>query len=116
MIHISVIKSADGLLSSCKAEGHAGFDKKGHDIVSAAVSGLMRTALRTLSEADGIIVLDYTEKEGFGFEVACDESEDMALSRAFLDGVGAFLLKGLRSVADEYPEHCRFEVLTDNLF
>jgi uncharacterized protein YsxB (DUF464 family) len=112
MIEIAAIVSPQGLLRSCKASGHAGWGKAGRDIVCAAVSVLMRTGLEALQSRSGIKVEGYAEKGECWIEVSCD-SDEGDKSRDFLMGVGTFLLKGLQSVADEYPRYCRMNILEE---
>ncbi|MCL2127433.1 MAG: ribosomal-processing cysteine protease Prp, partial [Treponema sp.] len=56
MIEIEAVLDENGVLKTCKATGHAGAGRKGADIVCAAVSVLMRTAVRALSGKKGVTV------------------------------------------------------------
>jgi len=98
----------DGTLRACKARGHAGVGKTGTDIVCAAVSVLMRTAYGTLSNRNGISV-KYGAPEPGNFWLEVDYNAD---GKDFLFAAGAFLIEGLRSVAQEFPRNCRLSIST----
>ena len=103
MITITVVLDESGLLKSCKIQGHAGAEKKGKDIVCAAVSVLARTALAALSGREGIKVQGKAPRRGeFSLETEALNAE----ARIFLDAAGSFLIEGLNSVAGEYPQYC----------
>ncbi len=108
MIEIEAVVDKDGVLRACKAEGHAGFGKTGTDIVCAAVTVLMRTALNVLSGRKGITVSGGAPGRGqMRLEVDYD-----AEGKDFLFSAGVFLLEGLSSVAGEFPENCRINIRT----
>ena len=102
MITIDVVVDEAGLLDSCRVEGHAGVGPRGGDVVCAAVSILVRTALRTLSGQEGVSVRGSAPERGvLWMEADCVES-----GASFLAATTAFLAEGLRSVAEDYPDHC----------
>ena len=106
MIKIEAILDPDGVIRSCKAEGHANAGKTGSDIVCAAVSVLIRTAINVLSNREGVAVYGGAPKTG----VAWLEADYEAKGKDFLFACGVFLLEGLRSVAEEYPKNCRLTI------
>jgi uncharacterized protein YsxB (DUF464 family) len=106
LIDIEAVLDEDGVLNSCRASGHAGAGKKGADIVCAAVSVLLRTAVRALSGRKGITVRYEAPEPGFLFL----EAEHTAEGRDFLLSAGVFLVEGLKSVAEEYPNNCRMSI------
>jgi len=93
----------DGILRACKALGHAGAGKAGTDIVCAAVSVLMRTALSTLSNRRGITIRGGAPEKGQMWL----EADYEAAGKDFLFAAGAFLIEGLKSVAQEFPKNCK---------
>jgi uncharacterized protein YsxB (DUF464 family) len=95
-----------GLLKSCRVSGHAGAGKRGRDLVCAAVSVLARTALKTLSGREGVMVRGGAPERGL-FWIETDFSGG---GGDFLAGAGAFLLEGLASVAEEYPDFCEMTI------
>ena len=106
MINIEALLEEDGTLISCKAEGHAGAGKKGADIVCASISVLMNTAYAVLSDRKGITVSGGAPETGqMRLEVKYE-----AEGKEFLFAAGVFLINGLASVADEYPENCKITI------
>jgi len=106
VIKIEAVLGEGGILRSCRASGHAGAGRAGSDVVCAAVSVLMRAAVRALSEREGISLRCGAPEPGFLFL----EADFAAGGREFLFAAGVFLLEGLASVAEEYPEHCSLSI------
>jgi len=106
MINIDVIVDETGVLRSCKVTGHARAGKTGADIVCAAVSVLMRTGIRILAGRKGISVSSGAPKTGHWWL----EIEYTAEGRDFLSAAGDFLITGLHSVAEDFPDNCRLKV------
>ena len=107
MIKIEAILDKDGVLRACKAEGHAGAGKTGTDIVCAAVSVLLRTALITLSNRKGVVVRGGAPKSG-QLWLEADYDTD---GKDFLFACGVFLLDGLGSIEQEYPKNCSLNII-----
>jgi uncharacterized protein YsxB (DUF464 family) len=106
VIEIEAVLEQDGTLRACKATGHAGAGKTGSDVVCAAVSVLMRTACGTLSGRKGITIrYDAPEKGALWLETDYD-----ADGKDFLFAAGAFLIEGLKSLAQEFPQNCRMNI------
>lgn len=91
----------DEELGMIRAEGHAGYGKKGQDIICAAVSAVMdlmaRAAMhkrdaRVETEEDGAMAV-----WGFGFRYSC------VLSAA---------REELEAIAEKYPDNVRVEVMS----
>jgi uncharacterized protein YsxB (DUF464 family) len=95
-----------GLLKSCRVKGHAGAGKRGGDIVCAAVSILTRTIVRILSGRKDINIRgDIPEQGNFYLE-----AEYSTEGREFLAATGAFLIEGLLSVSEEFPDNCKINI------
>ena len=110
MIEIEAVLDNDGVLRACKAEGHARAGKTGSDIVCAAVSVLMRTAFSTLSGREGIIVRGGAPEKGQMWLESGLEASDDGKGKDFLFAAGVFLLEGLKSIAQEYPNNCKITI------
>jgi uncharacterized protein YsxB (DUF464 family) len=109
MVRIEVVVDEEGLLVSCGVSGHAGAGPRGSDVVCAAVSVLVRAAVRTLSGREGVRVRgDAPERGAFWLETDCSVA-----GREYLSATGGFLLEGLRSVAESYPEYCIMSIHTE---
>ena len=106
MIEIEAVLDKEGVLRACNASGHAGAGKTGGDIVCAAVSVLLRTALSVLSGRKGIKVSGGAPEKG-RLWLETDYEEE---GKDFLFACGEFLMDGLKSVAQEYPGNCRLAI------
>ena len=106
MINIEAVVEDDGTLRACKASGHSGAAKAGNDIVCAAVSVLIRTAFKTLSDRKGITLNGGAPERGQIWLEVDYEAE----GKEFLSAVGVFLLEGLSSVMQEYPQNCKLTI------
>ncbi|MDR2111227.1 MAG: ribosomal-processing cysteine protease Prp [Spirochaetaceae bacterium] len=109
MIEIDAVLDEGGLLRSCGVKGHARAGTRGNDIVCAAVSVLARTALRALSEKEGIMVRGTAPERGI-FRM---ETEAAGEGRNFLASAGAFLIEGFKLVSEEYPGYCKLRIHTE---
>ncbi|MCL2184717.1 MAG: ribosomal-processing cysteine protease Prp [Treponema sp.] len=108
MIEIEAVLEPDGTLRSCKVSGHAKAGKKGGDIVCSAVTVLMRTALRVLSNRKGIKLSGGAPERG---QMQLEADYD-AEGKDFLFAAGVFLIDGLSSVAEEFPQNCKLNIVT----
>ena len=106
MVKIDAVLDKNGILRSCSASGHCGAGKTGTDIVCAAVTVLLRTALSVLSDRKGVNIKGSAPKPG---ELWL-ETDYEAEGREFLFAAGAFLIDGLKSIAQEYPENCELNI------
>ena len=110
MIEIEAVLDNDGVLKACKAAGHAGAGKEGSDIVCAAVSVLMRTAFCILSDREGITMRGGAPEKGQMWLETGYNAADNGKGKDFLFTAGVFLLEGLKSVAQEYPNNCKITI------
>jgi len=110
MIQIDMVLDAAGLLRSCRASGHAGAGKRGSDTVCAAVSVLTRTIIRVLTGRKDLTIRGVIPEQG-DFFVEVDHTPE---GREFLAGAGAFLIEGLLSVAEEFPDYCNVTIKRRN--
>jgi len=110
VVEVEAVLDSDGVLKACRASGHAGAGKTGTDIVCAAVSVLLRTALGTLSGRKGIVVEGGAPEKGQLWLKAGYEAQ----GREFLFAVGEFLVSGISSVAQEYPKNCKLVIRTED--
>ncbi|MDE5899607.1 MAG: ribosomal-processing cysteine protease Prp [Treponemataceae bacterium] len=104
MISVRLVREADGAFVSCTADGHSGYAEPGSDIVCSAVSVLIRTAARVLSEMEGVELGSNTGGRGHAdFFV---KTAGCALeAKRCLVFAGRFLAAGLDSIAKEFPKH-----------
>jgi hypothetical protein len=64
MIKVHIVRNKAGLIKKIEIKGHAGYAKKGSDIVCAAASVTAYTAAGALGDLAGIENC-YTEKDGY---------------------------------------------------
>ena len=100
MVSVVVGFFPDGCLRTLNMEGHAGSGEKGNDILCAALTILVRTALHTFANEDRLSVESRAEREG---EAALAIRSCATGSRDWLKGITDYLLTGLHDLAAEYP-------------
>jgi len=110
VVEIEAVLDSGGILKSCRASGHSGAGKTGADIVCAAVTVLLRTALSVLSNREGISIKGSAPIPG---ELRL-EADYKAEGKDFLFATGVFLIDGLKSVAQEYPKNCKLVIRTED--
>ena len=112
MTQVVLTCSADGCLKEVSARGHAGFGAKGRDIVCAAESFLLRTAMAVLESATGGLVLakDASRRGELFFRVV--ERGNVSADR--LRCVADFIRDGMQSLSEEYPECVCFRELGES--
>jgi uncharacterized protein YsxB (DUF464 family) len=103
LIETKLVLDEAGLLKVCTMKGH------GSDVVCAAVSVLIRTALRVLADKPGIIIRGAAPERG----ALWMEADYTPEGRDFLSAAGFFLTEGLKSVAEDYPGHCKMNIYTE---
>jgi uncharacterized protein YsxB (DUF464 family) len=88
--------------------GHAGYGKKGEDIVCSAVSSLFYTLGEALIESTSMLYEEPIVKdvEGSGY-IVCHPKEEYEgnITRSYWT-----ILVGMKLIADSYPENVRFTV------
>lgn len=104
MVRVHLTCSKDGSFRSCCGQGHAGYAPAGSDIVCAAATILLRTALQVLSEECGASVLVDTPGPGildFSVQGGIDDKSRLIYASDFLRA-------GFVSLQNEFPEHVAF--------
>jgi uncharacterized protein YsxB (DUF464 family) len=109
LIETKLVLDEAGLLKVCTMKGHGGAGKAGDDVVCAAVSILIRTTLRVLSDKPGITIRGAAPERG----ALWMEADYTPEGRDFLSIAGFFLTEGLKSVAEDYPRHCNMNIYTE---
>ena len=108
MTQILLVCSQDGAFKRVTASGHAGFAKKGKDIVCAAETSLLRTAMQVLEQTEGVLVKSDASERGF-----LSFSAEASGSRERLVCVADFIRTGIKSISCEFPELVKLEELTE---
>lgn len=93
---------------ACRAEGHALFDKKGQDIVCAAATALIRTAMQTLQDRPAIVFEGGAPVRGeTGWTARAAAGSQRALTE--INFAADFLEQGFRTLSREFPQNITFE-------
>ncbi len=103
MVKILLVRG-DGSLS-LKADGHALFDRKGKDIVCAAVTVLARTAALTFEGRPGV---DFNGDAPVRGEVAFTVRAS-GPAKAEVNFAADFLSRGFESLAREFPQNVEYD-------
>ena len=110
MTSVLIERGKNGMLLSCRAEGHAGYAGRGFDIVCSAVTVLIRTTMEVVSGLPGIrLDSDISRRGNLSFTVNADQLDDIILAKLVL--AGDFLETGLGSVSREYPEYLELKTV-----
>jgi len=99
MIKVVVVFDSKGHVSRFDVTGHAGFDVPGKDIVCAAVSAVVQSAVIGLTEVIGLDI-EYMQKNGNAHCIIPDNIDHYEREKA--DIVLKTMLYGLRSIQTGY--------------
>lgn len=94
----------DGALHSCCGQGHAGYAPSGSDIVCAAATVLLRTALQVLTEEYRSLIMVNAPEPGTLEFLVKDGIDD----KSRLIYAADFLRAGFQSLQNEFPKHIAF--------
>lgn len=112
MIAVSIKKDDQGLINGFRCSGHAGYCKKGSDIVCAAVSALVFTSVLALEKLLELPLTVNQDDDG-GIVDCCwvNVSEGYDNKRVYeTDLIIKVMLLGLTEIQQQYPEFLRIEV------
>ena len=113
MIRILLVSNKNDEFLQFESSGHAGMSEKGSDIVCAAVTALLKTA---------VLSLKYAEKCSTGLKVKTDAQSSGNLSAEVIDFsdkdkpglhyLFEFLAIGLAAIETEYPDYVVLQIRT----
>lgn len=101
------VKYKNHQIVSLTSTGHAGFKKRGKDIVCAAISILMYTALEGLSEVAKLdpVIFDSDEKTAYMYiELPSGMTDEQTMKAGVILET---VLIGLQGIANDYPKNMR---------
>ena len=104
MMRVCLICSRDGAVHSCCGKGHAGYAPSGSDIVCAAATVLLRTALQVLTEEYRSLIMVNAPEPGTLEFLVKDGIDD----KSRLIYAADFLRAGFESLQNEFPKHIAF--------
>ncbi|MGI6538896.1 MAG: ribosomal-processing cysteine protease Prp [Caldicoprobacterales bacterium] len=100
MIEVSFRTDPEGLIREFKVSGHAGYDEPGKDIVCAAVSAVVQTAVIGLTDVAGIRIKP-VQRKGLA---ECRLPENLEEEqRKSADIILKTMMAGLQSIKLGYP-------------
>ena len=104
MIKVLLVQNSGFL--GCEAQGHAGFGKKGQDIVCAAATFLLRTVAQALGKTPGVAFKGQAPYEGsLSFEARAEGDSAVA----GLKFAAEMIQEGFQSLSREFPQNVQFE-------
>ena len=93
-----------GAFINCKANGHAGFSQRGSDIVCAAISVLLRTAMQVLSHNENVS-LNFEAPERGSMSFSIEAKTENLETETQLKCIGDFLRTGILALTKEFPKN-----------
>jgi hypothetical protein len=106
MIRAVVNRASSGDIIGFEVSGHSGYAEAGKDIVCAAVSAIVQTAILGLTDVVGIEVV-YDQRPG---EVRCSVPEGLSQGlREKANIVLETMLCGLKSIQEGYGTYIKVE-------
>ena len=110
MIEIRVRLDKPGCLRAFRASGHARAAGAGEDIVCAAVTVLLRTCARLLSDREGQAAAVKAPEPG---ELSLVLEPPPQERIEWLRGVTEFLLAGIADLQSEYPDRLTVNIIKE---
>lgn len=106
MIRVTINYDREGFVSSFTVKGHSGYDEAGKDIVCAAVSAVVQTAVLGLTDIAGIKP-DYHQEHG---NLSCTLPSEMTdQDRLLTDTILRTMVIGLKSIEYSYKSFISIE-------
>ncbi len=103
MISVKIVIDNHEVISSLTASGHAVSGESGNNIICAAFTVLVRTAVR-LFEGENGIELSGSAVDPGGLDFCI--SRVLPDKRDWAKGVTDFLLMGIKDLETEFPDEC----------
>lgn len=92
-------------INAVETKGHTGYARSGKDIVCAAVSVLVQTALLALDKVAGAVV-QKQEKEGYlYYKITSSDTDTLHKSDIILKSIKV----GLADICTQYPSYVKIE-------
>ncbi len=105
MTTITFYRDSDDLTFGIEASGHAGFARKGKDIVCAAISSLMFTTMNSMeSILNKVVISEGTDISG-NLEFTVKDYRDRDVQLLFES-----LSLGLNDIQEQYPKNLKLTI------
>ncbi|SHE35140.1 hypothetical protein SAMN02746089_00115 [Caldanaerobius fijiensis DSM 17918] len=105
MIEVVINRNCDGKILDFKVTGHAGYGEYGKDIVCAAVSAVVQTALLGVKELTRAHVEKSVAEGKIVFKIIEVSFED----RVKMDSILETMVLGLKDIAEGYGKYLKVE-------
>lgn len=116
MVHVRIDRYKQHFLGF-SASGHAGYAKRGKDIVCSSISVLTQTCLISLDEIAKCDPTFSMDEDSGDLQVECTLQKDVA-KQTIIDTLIESMKLGIQAISDMYPEYVKLEVrevqLNDN--
>ncbi len=115
MTKVLLVCSKDGCFKSLRAEGHAGYGKKGSDIVCSAESLLLYSAMDLLHNSQGILFKeDACVRGSLAFSAQIDGlAKDKESLRIRLKCTADFIRSAFKKLVADYPAFVQMREITE---
>lgn len=106
MVSFSIKRDRNNRINGFTCSGHAGYSKKGTDIVCAAVSALTQSAILALERLVGVeLTLKADAKTGY-MDCSWENPSDKMDQSQLVIGMVAL---GLAEIQKQYPDHLKVD-------
>jgi uncharacterized protein YsxB (DUF464 family) len=109
MIKVHVVRNENNI-TSIKVTGHAGYAEHGQDIVCAAVSALVETAVLGIENIACIRPM-VIKKEGFFSIKLSEDIEQERMEKAMV--ILETMILGFKDISNSYPSYIRIEEIKE---
>lgn len=108
MVSVTISCGKNGVLKKCEADGHAGFSRKGSDVVCSAITILLKTAMELLSRTENVVFeADSAARGNLFFSVEAEKDDPQ--TESMLKCTAEFLKVGIGLIQKEYPGNVRLK-------
>jgi len=106
LIDAVIVKRPGGRVVEVRVSGHSGYAPSGSDIVCAAVSAIVQTAILGLKSIPGVVVKD---RVGDG-ELECRIVRVAGTSQCQVDAITNTMVLGLLDIAKSYGDYVQVRI------
>jgi hypothetical protein len=108
VIYVKIIIDHNKIINELKVNGHSNFDKKGKDIVCAAVSILVYTIYLSLKKLPSIKIEYKDDKKDSVFLSLKKYSNEL---EGEIRGITIFLINGINLLSEKYKSNVKLDLI-----
>lgn len=109
-----VFTCTQGNIDSIECSGHSGYARHGKDIVCAAISAVVQTAVLGILRV-AVIAADYRVDESIGYLHLVLPTQVSPAQRQAAQAILQTALLGVQDICDSYPQYAKMEVKNDEV-